>query len=70
MPLRGGDECTNKHTNVQMYRNSPNSAGLCPLSGPMPKNRYDDNDDDDDDNDEKNSGCSGWRLFLTWRSQG
>ena len=33
---KGG--CTDGRTNVRTYRKSPHSTGLCPLSGPLPKN--------------------------------
>ena len=33
----GGDVWTDVCTYGQMYRISPHSTGLCPLSGPLPK---------------------------------
>ena len=66
MPPSGGVERTYEQmyqrTYERTYGNSPNFTGLRPLSGPLPKNRYDDNDDDnndDDDNDGDNDDDDG-----------
>ena len=37
-----------------LFTSSPHSPGLRPLSGPLPKNRYDNDDDNDDDNVDDN----------------
>ena len=67
MAQRGGR--TYERTYERTYGKSPHSTGLRPLSGPLPKNRYDDNDDDNDDDhydDDDDDGDDNSNLSVRW----